>query len=125
VTADPRQTIAEYWRAIGARDWPALGAVLADDVVYDVPQSRERVRGRDGVIRFNAEYPGDWTIDPVRVVAADLHGASWIDFRVDDTSQPGLTFFDLDDTGRIAGITDFWPEPYDPPSGREHLVERY
>jgi hypothetical protein len=23
----------------------------------------------------------------------------------------------------IARITDFWPEPYDPPAGREHLVE--
>ena len=25
----------------------------------------------------------------------------------------------------ITRITDFWPEPYEPPSGREHLVERW
>jgi hypothetical protein len=28
-------------------------------------------------------------------------------------------------SGLIARVTDFWPEPYDPPSGREHLVERW
>jgi hypothetical protein len=22
-------------------------------------------------------------------------------------------------------VTDFWPEPYEPPPGREHLVERW
>jgi len=27
--------------------------------------------------------------------------------------------------GLITRVTDFWPEPYEPPPGREHLVERY
>ena len=27
--------------------------------------------------------------------------------------------------GLITSVTDFWPEPYEPPSGREHLVERW
>lgn len=39
--------------------------------------------------------------------------------------MPALTFFRFDKSGRIAHITDFWPTPYEPPSGREHLVERY
>jgi hypothetical protein len=25
--------------------------------------------------------------------------------------------------GLITHVTDFWPEPYEPPPGREHLVE--
>jgi len=25
----------------------------------------------------------------------------------------------------ITQVTDFWPEPYEPPPGREHLVERW
>jgi hypothetical protein len=40
-------------------------------------------------------------------------------------TQPGLCFFDLADDGKIAEITDFWPEPYDLPARRAHLVERY
>jgi hypothetical protein len=43
----------------------------------------------------------------------------------DGQSQPGITCFDLDAAGRIAHITDFWPDPHEPPAGREHLVERY
>ena len=35
-----------------------------------------------------------------------------------DTSQFGLCFFDLDENGRIVRITDFWPDPYEPPAGR-------
>ncbi|WP_197686166.1 hypothetical protein [Actinoplanes derwentensis] len=30
----------------------------------------------------------------------------------------------LDTGDRITRITDFWPESYEPPAGREHLTER-
>jgi len=35
-----------------------------------------------------------------------------------------LCFFEIDDAGAITRITDFWPESYEPPPGREHLVTR-
>jgi ketosteroid isomerase-like protein len=47
--------IAAYWAAAEARDWETFGALLADDVVYRGPQTREQVRGRDAYIRFNVE----------------------------------------------------------------------
>ncbi|MGP3959181.1 hypothetical protein ACTWPT_24555 [Nonomuraea sp. 3N208] len=31
---------------------------------------------------------------------------------------------ELSGRGLISRITDYWPEPYEPPPGREHLVER-
>ena len=31
----------------------------------------------------------------------------------------------LADDGKIAVITDFWPDPYELPASRAHLVERY
>lgn len=120
-----RETVAAYWAAADARDWTAFGALLAEDAVYEIPQSRERVRGRDACVRFNAEFPGDWRIAVERLVADGRHAATWIRFTVDGADQVGLCFFDLDDDGLIAHISDFWPEPYEPPPGREHLVERY
>jgi ketosteroid isomerase-like protein len=117
--------VRAYWAACEARDWATFGALLADDVVYEAPQTRERVRGREAYVRFNAEYPGDWHLSVERAVGDGRHAASWTTFRVDGTEQNGLCFFELDDAGRVARITDFWPEPYDPPAGREHLVERY
>lgn len=122
---DTRATIDAYWTTVNARDWPAFGALLTTDVVYDMPQTRERVCGREDYVRFQAEYPGDWRITVERVVADGRRAATWIRFVVSGEDVPGLTFFELDGDGLIAHITDFWPEPYEPPAGREHLTERY
>jgi SnoaL-like domain len=119
------ETIVAFWAAAEARDWAAFGALLAPDVSYEVPQTRERVRGREAYVRFNAEFPGDWHVELVRAVGEGRHGASWIRFLEGGKEDTGISFFDLDEAGLIAGVHDFWPEPYEPPPGREHLVERY
>jgi hypothetical protein len=122
---DAAQTTTRYWTACDARDWATFAGLLATDVVYEIPQTRERIRGRERYVEFNATFPGQWRIDIVRVIGADQHAVSWTNFRVDGTEQTGLCFFDLNDHGLIQHITDFWPVPYDPPAGREHLTERY
>lgn len=123
---DATEIVAAYWKTVSARDWAGFAALLAPDVVYEVPQTRERVRGRDAYVRFNAEYPGDWDLAPLRIVGTGRGAASWIRFAVDGgEDQTGISFFDLDEAGLIARIADFWPAPYEPPPGREHLVERY
>jgi ketosteroid isomerase-like protein len=120
------RVVAEYWAAAEARDWVAFGALLADDVVYEAPQTRERVSGRDAYIRFNAEgFPGDWHLAAQRIVSQDRTAVSMIEFSEAGDSQTGLCFFDLDEAGRIVRITDFWPDPYEPPAGRAHLAGRY
>ncbi|QYG91433.1 nuclear transport factor 2 family protein [Iamia sp. SCSIO 61187] len=119
-------TVRAFWEAIDRRDWDALGRLLADDVVYEVPQTRERVRGRAGVVRFNAEYPGEWHLTVTTLVAEADRAATTIGFASPGLpDQTGIAFFTLDDDGRIARIEDWWPEPYEPPADRAHLVERW
>jgi hypothetical protein len=36
-----------------------------------------------------------------------------------------VCFFDLGADGLITRITDFWPDPYEPPANRVGLTERY
>src|SRR6185437_14862474 len=121
-----RPSIPAYWAAAEARDWEAFGALLADDVVYHGPQTREQVRGRDPYIRFNVEgFPYDWHLTVQQIIGEGQHVASWIEFTGAEGTQPGLCFFELADDGKIALITDFWPEPYELPASRAHLVERY
>lgn len=125
--ADPRTTVERYWSAAGHRDWDAFAATLADEVVYDLPQTRERVRGKERYLTFNQEYPGDWRVRVERIVA-DPDGrqaAARTLFTVGERDMPAVHFFTFDAQGLICEITDFWPEPYEPPAGREHLVERY
>jgi hypothetical protein len=122
----PHEVVAAYWAAAEARDWEAFGALLADDVVYRGPQTREQVRGRDPYVRFNVEgFTYDWHLTVQRIVGEGQHAASWIEFTGPEGTQPGLCFFDLADDGKIAAITDFWPDPYDLPASRAHLVDRY
>ena len=91
-----------------ARDWDAYAAVLAEDVLYEVPQTRERVRGRAAFVRFTAEgFPGDWHIEVERITAGERDAASVVQWSADGTAQPGLSFFDVDADGTITRITDF------------------
>ena len=122
---DTHDVVSAYWAAAEARDWEAFGALLADDVVYELPQSRERVLGREAYVHFNSEgFPGDWHVLVERIVSGERAAVSLIRFTDAGNSQPGICFFELDGDGLIASITDFWPEPYEPPAERAHLVER-
>ncbi len=119
------ETALAYWNSCEARDWDRFGALLADDVVYECPQTRERVRGRDAYVRFNREFPGDWHMSIERIVASATGAVTWASFRLDGEVMTGIAFLTFDDTGRITTVTDFWPDPYEPPANRAHLVERY
>ncbi|MCP3817898.1 nuclear transport factor 2 family protein [Streptomyces sp. A3M-1-3] len=122
-----RRTVETYWASAEARDWDTFASTLAEDVVYDLPQTRERISGRERYVRFNREYPGDWHLRIERIVADPGSGqaVSWTHFTVGLEEMYAVNLFTADAAGRIATITDFWPEPYEPPTGREHLVERY
>ena len=53
-------------------------------------------------------------------ITASYGSSGFLDGRADDA----MAFFEFAD-GLITRVTDFWPEPYEPPPGREHLVERW
>ena len=116
------------WRLGSSTRWSvATGRSSSDlhpDVVYEVPQTRERISGRQRYVQFNREYLGTGTRR--RVVLGDNRRAVvWFAWRAGDgPTTDGIAFFEVAD-GMITGITDFWPEPYEPLPGREHLTERY
>jgi predicted ester cyclase len=130
---DLRKTVERFWAAAEARDWDAFAGTLAEDVVYTLPQTRERISGRERYVQFNREYPGDWHLRVERIVAEPGQVVTWLHFTVGLEEMYGISFFTGTDTpsgtdtgaGRITSITDFWPEPYEPPAGRDHLTERY
>ncbi|MFD7404146.1 nuclear transport factor 2 family protein [Streptomyces sp. NPDC059866] len=122
---DPRKTVERFWATAEARHWDAFAETLAEDVVYTLPQTREKISGRDRFVQFNKEYPGDWHLRIERLVAEPDHVVSWIHATVGLEEMYAISFFTFTGDGRIDSITDFWPEPYEPPAGREHLSERY
>ncbi len=120
-----RQLIERFFEALDRRDWVGFAAVLHPEVVYEIPQSRERIRGRDRYVRFNREYPGDWHLTPTWILADGAAGVGRFEWRVGKTApEEAFVFFDVRD-GLLASVTDYWPEPYEPPPGREQLTERW
>ena len=118
-----RQKVETYFQTLNARDWTGFAAVLHPDVVYELPQTRERVRGREAYLDFNITFPGDWTLEVVRLIADDLRAAAEIVLRLDGQDMPALVFFEFAD-GLIARVTDYWPESYEPPMRVSRFVER-
>jgi hypothetical protein len=107
---------------MAAREWDAFGEVLAEDVVYEMPQTGERIAGRERYLAFNREYPGDWRLDVTRLIVDGSSAAASMNFTVGDELMVGLVFLEVRD-GLVCKVTDFWPEPYVAPPGREHLTE--
>jgi hypothetical protein len=89
-----------------------------------IQHTRERIRGRLAFLQFNMDYPGDWHLRVRQVVADGTLAALWLDVRVGADGQDACVWVEVVQ-GHINRITDYWPEPYDPPPGREHLVERW
>jgi ketosteroid isomerase-like protein len=120
-----RDLAERFVTALEARDWDGWTATMQHDVVYEVPQTRERIRGRDRYLQFNREFPGEWHLSPAVTVADDDHAVVVFRWRLGDADeQEAIVVFGFRD-GLIATVTDFWPDPYEPPPGREHLTERW
>lgn len=122
--AGHRDIVERFITSLERRDWAAWAGLLHPDVVYEIPQTRERIRGRDRYLQFNQEYPGDWHLRPKLVIADEGHGVVWFEWRLDGDVDDAMAFFEFTD-GLITRVTDFWPERYVPPPGREDIVERW
>ncbi|MEI8406662.1 MULTISPECIES: nuclear transport factor 2 family protein [unclassified Kribbella] len=122
-TQQTREIVGRYFETMAARDWDAFSEVLSEDVCYELPQTQEVISGREKYVAFNREYPGDWELTLTRVIVDGETAAGSMNFTVGDQELVGLVFLELRD-GLVTRVTDFWPEPYEAPAGREHLVER-
>jgi ketosteroid isomerase-like protein len=122
-TEQTRELARRYFATMAARDWDEFAGLVAEDVVYELPQTNERITGRESYVRFNREYPGDWRLELTRLIVDGDTAAASMNFTVGTEQLVGLVFLETGG-GLVTRVTDFWPEPYEPPAGREHLVER-
>lgn len=119
-----RQAVTAYWQAANARDWDAFARLIHPDVVYEVPQTRERIHGRRHYVEFNRSYPGEWAAELTSLVADEEKAVSKIAFHIDGNDCVGISFFEFQD-GMVSRVVDYWPEPYEPPARLCGGIERY
>lgn len=109
-----RALIERFWATANARDWEGFASLLHEDLLYLVPQTRERATGRAAFVEVFRTWPGAWRAAITQLIAEDDAAVATIDFLLDGERQTGITFFELQ-AGRISRITDHWPAPYEPP----------
>lgn len=122
MTQTARETVLAHWAAANARDWPRFAALLAPELAYTVPQTRERIDGGAGYLDMFATWPGDWRAVVQSLVCEGDEAVCRIAFEVDGQTMTGISFFTVTG-GRIVRVVDYWPEPYEPPPrASRHLV---
>jgi ketosteroid isomerase-like protein len=114
MTATTRALVQQFWDAANARDWDRFGALLHPDLVYAVPQTRERANGRDGLVDVFRTWPGDWDAQVQTLIADERGAVTTIAFVIGSDCMTGISFFEFDG-GLISRVTDWWPAPYEPP----------
>ena len=118
------ELVEKFWELMMTNDFRLVGSVLSDDFVLEWPQSNERIRGRNNFSAMNEEYPahGCWQFTINRLVGNDVEAVS--DVSVTDGVQKArvISFFTVRDE-KIAKMVEFWPDDYQAPDNRKHLVE--
>lgn len=118
-----RATLAEL---LSALDPDAEYELRHEDFVADMPQSGERVRGRDAMRDLQRAFPADTkpTFSVRRIVGA---GELWI---VEADGDYGAESFHVVliielRYGKILRETRYYTQPFEAPQWRAHLVEPY
>jgi ketosteroid isomerase-like protein len=120
----PIAVVEEFWRLMATNDFDSVAAVLADDFVWELPQSKERVRGAKNFAQVNREYPanGPWHFEIHRIVGNESEAVSEVMVTDGVQTARAVSFFTMKHE-KIHRLREYWPEPYTAPTGRAHLVE--
>lgn len=124
-SADTRQVVESYWRAMIANDWRAAADHLTTDCAVDWVCTGERIVGRDRFVAVQETYPsatGRWTFDVHRIVVDGTTAVSEVTTSDGEQSARVVAISTVVD-GLITAQTEYWPTRYEPPHDRHHLTE--
>ncbi len=118
--AEFRQKLERY--LAGTLDAQQEYDMRHDDVIVDLPQSGERIRGRDKLRAMQEAYPAPPTVTVRRIFGS---GDVWVVELLSDYS--GRLYYvanilELRD-GKIARETRYYADPFEAPAWRAQWVE--
>lgn len=124
MSENTRQLIERFSSTANARDWKQFTTLLHPELLYLVPQTRERARGRDGFVEVFRTWPGQWHAEVKLLIAEEGKAVSIINFIVGTEHMTGISLFELS-AGLVTHVTDYWPSPYEPPARATPHMERF
>jgi ketosteroid isomerase-like protein len=137
-----RETVDLFYKALNVHDWDRIDGYVDSDLVWEMPQSGERVRGRAHNREMNENYPGLPTIETRRVTGSEdnwITTPSWTVLKVtgsadeftaeclvkypDNSVWHSVDVFHFRD-GKIATMTAYFAPTIEPAAWRARWVER-
>jgi len=104
------------WNSIQARNWDTVRSLLHDKFILELPQSGEQF-DIEGYLTMNQEYPGDWSIQVLRVSLIDASVVSEIRVLLDDHTDWAVSFINFQEE-KIFNIREYWAEAFPVPNWR-------
>jgi hypothetical protein len=116
------RAVVERFLTDAKLDPAAEAALRSEDYVMEMPQSGERIRGRDNMRAFQEHYPV-----PPAVTVREIRGSGQLFVAEVTNDYEGRVFhavlvLEVRD-GKIVRDTRYYAEPFDPPAWRARWVE--
>ncbi len=98
-----------------------------EDYVMEMPQSGERIRGRENMRAFQEAFPSNSTPPKIRIRRVLVRDGLWVVESVVDYGggqvMHGVAILELKD-GKVWRDTRYFAEPFEAPEWRAQWVER-
>lgn len=122
---DKARVAQTLWESINDQRWDDAAACMHPDYVQELPQSGERIEGRDNVIALNKNFPGGLPQCQVRraLEAGDLVILEST-LRYSDGSVYNVASIVEFLEDKIAKETTYFAEPFEAPQWRAQWVRR-
>jgi hypothetical protein len=118
-----RAALDQHWAASESGDFETEHAIYHDDAILDYPQSGERTRGRQNILKQRYIQPSKKRFDVRRILGG---GDLWItEYILTYDNKPSYTVSIMEFTGdKVSHETQYFSDPFEAPAWRAYLVER-
>ena len=130
---DDNQMVEQIQQVYATGDMQAYGKAFqemaSDDIVQEWPQSGERLRGKENIVKMNEGYSANTGTSPKATLRRVLKpGSAWIiestiDYG-DGTPVSSVSIIELGSDGKIVRQTDYFASPFEAPEWRRQYVEQ-
>jgi len=117
---DATDLVRELYEAYQRRDWNAAADLLHPDATVDMPDTRERLSGREAVLDFQRNYPEPWgELSVLRVLGGPEEASAEVDVAGPDRTFRLAAFWRTAD-GLLRDGIEYWVTVggEQPPAGR-------
>jgi SnoaL-like domain len=121
---DIRAALDRHWAASAAGDQEAEHEIYQDTALIEYPPSGERIRGRNNVRALRSHHPSKPSGFVVRRITGS--GDLWVtEYSILYDGRPVHTVSIMEfEGGKVVRETQYFAEPFEPPSWRAQWVER-